>query len=390
MPRHVYGVDEFGEPITLDFRNSREFADAFNKHWANTKMCGTGPLIFRQWKKEQEATLERNPDYWGSPYYFSSVVYRHISNPNTALQKILQNELDWAAIPQKDHYVQSKSHSNVSSGKVKLVDFQYPGYRYMGFNQKRELFKDRNVRWAISHCVPVEEIIDKIYFNLAERLTGPFLPGSSACDDSLAPIPYDLDKARKLLDEAGWRDSDGDGVLDKVILGRKVQAKFDLMIYADSPQYRSIAEIIRENCRRVGVDVSITPTKWALMLEKLRSKEFDACILGWALNWKGDPFQLWHGSQADIPDSSNSIGYRNAEVDKLIDELRVTMDEKKQVELFHKIHRIIYDDQPYTFLFMDRATAGYDTRLQNISFYKIRPGYDTREWTAKSARLLAQ
>ena len=389
MPEHVYGVDEHGEPISLDYRDSREFADAFNKHWANTKMCGTGPLIFREWKKEQEATLDRNPDYWGSPYYFSKVVYRHIANPNTALQKILQNELDWAAIPQKDHFMQSKTHENVVSGKVKLVDYEYPGFRYMGFNQKRELFKDRNVRWAITHCVPVDQIIDKIYNNLAAPLTGPFLPGSSACDESISRVPYDLDKARQLLDEAGWKDTDSDGVLDKVISGQKVAAKFDLMIYADSPQYRQVAEIIRENCRRVGIDVIITPTKWALMLEKLRSKEFDACILGWALNWKGDPFQIWHGSQADIPDSSNSIGYRNADLDKLIDELRVTMDEEKQVELYHKIHRIIYDDQPYTFLFMDRATAGYDARLENISYYKIRPCYDTREWTASSARVLA-
>ena len=390
MPRHVYGMDKNGEPISLDFRNSQEFADVFNNHWANTSMCGTGPLIFKEWKKEQEVTLERNPEYWGEPFYFSKVVYRYISNPNTALQQILQNDVDWGAIPQKDQYIQSKENANVKSGEVKLVDFEFPGYRYMGFNQKRELFKDKNVRWAVSHAVPIDDIIEKIYFNLASRLTGPFLPGSTANDASIEPVAYDLEKARQLLDEAGWKDTDDNGIRDKVISGKKVEAIFELMIYAESPQYRQIAEIIRENCRKIGMDVKITPAQWALMLQKLKKKDFDATILGWALNWKGDPFQLWHGSQADEPDSSNAIGYKNPEVDKLIEELRETLNEDKQVELYHKIHRLIYDDQPYTFLFMDRATAGHDSRLENIEFYKIRPGYDSREWYSTKARVLGQ
>lgn len=390
MPRHVYSVDKNGEPISLDFRNSSEFASAFNEHWANKTMCGTGPLIFKEWKKEQEVTLVRNPDYWGQPYFFSKVIYRSISNPNTALQQLLQNELDWSGIPQKDHYVQSKKHENVVAGKVNLVDYKFPGYRYMGYNLKRDFFKDKNVRLAISHAVPVDEIVEKIYFNLADRLTGPFLPGSSACDDSLKPIPHDLDEAKSLLDKAGWKDTDEDGIRDKVVEGKQVKAVFDLMIYATSPQYRQIAEIIRENCRQIGVEVKITPTKWALMLQKLRKKDFDATILGWALNWKGDPFQLWHGSQADLPESSNAIGYKNADLDKLIEELRVTMNEDKQQEIYHQIHKIIYDDQPYTFLFMDKATSGYHARLDNINFYKIRPCIDSREWISTKARVLSK
>jgi peptide/nickel transport system substrate-binding protein len=390
MPRHVYSVSETGEPISLDFRSSKEFADAFNNHWANTTMCGTGPLIFKEWRREDRVMLSRNPDYWGAPYYFSNVVYLHISNPNTALQKVLQNELDWGSIPEKDHYMQSQDAATVKAGKMNLVAFDYPGYRYMGFNQKRDLFQDKQVRTAISYAVPVDEIIDKIYFGLASRLTGPFLPGSSASDDTLPPIPHDLEKARQLLDEAGWKDTNGDGTRDKVVAGKMVEAKFDLMIYSDSPQYRQIAEIIRENCRKIGIDAQITPTKWALMLQKLRKKEFDATILGWALSWKSDPFQIWHGSQADAPESSNSIGYSNPEVDKLIEVLRVTMDEKRQSEIYKQIHRILYDEQPYTFLFRDKQTAGHHARLQNINFYKIRPAIDTREWYATEPRLLAK
>lgn len=389
MPRHVYSVDANGEPISLDFRNSKEFADAFNNHWANTKMCGTGPLIFEEWKKEDHASLVRNDEYWGEPFFFDRAEYRFVSNVNTALQKVLQNELDFAAIPEKDMYLQSQDHANVKAARVKLAAFDYPGYRYMGFNVKRDLFAEKQVRWAVSHAVPVDEIIDKIYFGLATRLTGPFLPGSTSNDESIKPVPYDLDKANQLLDDAGWKDTDGNGVRDKVVAGKKVEAKFDVMIYANSPQYQRIAEIIKENCRRIGMEVKITPSEWALMLQNLRKKEFDATILGWVMEWKNDPFQLWHGSQADLPESSNAGGYRSAELDKLIEELRVSLDEGKQQDLFHKIHRVIYDDQPYTFLFMDKQTAGYDARLDNLKFYKIRPGYDLREWISTRPRVLA-
>ncbi|MFM8252219.1 MAG: ABC transporter substrate-binding protein [Planctomycetota bacterium] len=390
LPRHVYSVNEKGEPVSLDVRNSKEFAEAFNSHWANTKMCGTGPLIFQEWRKEDQVTLVRNPDYWGNPFYFDRVVYLHISNPNTALQKTLQNELDWSPIPEKDHYLQSKQEPSVKDGKVTLVDYDYPGYRYLGFNQKRELFQDKRVRTAISYAVPVDEIIERIYHGLAKRLTGPFPPGSAASDETLQPIPFDLEKARQLLDEAGWKDSNNDGTRDKVVNGKQVEAVFDLIIYSESPQYRQIAEVIRENCRKIGIDAKISPTKWALMLQQLHKKEFDACILGWALSWKMDPFQIWHGSQADAPDSSNSVGYANPEVDKLIEQLRVTMDEDKQSEIYKQIHRIIYDDQPYVFLFRDMATAGHDARLENIKFFKIRPGVDQREWISNRPRKLAK
>lgn len=385
IPRHVFSVNANGEPISFDF-SSKEFADGFNNHWANKMMCGTGPMIFKEWVSQQRLVLVRNPDYWGNPYYFSGVVYRCISNPNTNTQMLLQNQLDFAGIPDKDQFLQAKQHPNVLAKKVNLVDFAYPGYRYIGYNLTKPVFRDKEFRWALAYVIPVDTIIEKVFRGLAERTTGPFLPGSSSYDSSLPPIPYDPTKAKELLTKAGWQDTDNDGVLDKVIDGVKVPARFELMIYTDAPSYRQIAEIIKEECRKIGIDVQIAPTKWNLMLQKLRKREYEAAMLGWALSWKQDPFQLWHSSQAEVPDSSNHVAYRNPEVDKLIEELRVTMDEQKQHELYKQIHRRIYEDQPYTFLFTDRATGGYDTRLQNIKFYKIRPCYDSREWYASRPR----
>ena len=381
IPRHVYSVDENGEPISFDF-SLKEFADGFNNHWANTRMCGTGPMMYKEWKRGRRMVLVRNPNYWGKPFNFRRLTFRFIANPNTVVQKVLQNDLDFAGITRKDQYLEAKTKPTVLAGKVKLVEYEYPGYRYIGYNMNRAIFKDRRFRTAMSYAIPVQRIIDRVWKGLAVPSTGPFLPGSSASDDSIKPIPFDLEKAKQLLEEAGWRDTDRDGIRDKMIDSRKVSAQYELMIYSDAPQYKTVAEIIKENCRKIGVRVNIAPAKWALMLQKLRKREFDACMLGWMLSWTADPNQLWHSKQADEPDSSNHVAYRNPELDKVIDRLRVTMDEDKQIELYHEIHRIIFDDQPYTFLFQDMATAGYDSRIRNVHFYKIRPCVDSREWYA--------
>jgi peptide/nickel transport system substrate-binding protein len=209
-------------------------------------------------------------------------------------------------------------------------------------------------------------------------------------DSSIVPVPLDLAKSRELLDEAGWKDTNDNGVRDKQIDGKLVELRFDLMIYSDSPQYLSIAETIKSSFRQIGVDVQISPAKWALMLQKLRKKEFDATILGWVADWKSDPYQIWHGSQADLDDSSN-YGYQNPEVDEAIDQLRVTLDESDQIPLYHKIHRLIHEDQPYTFLFAEKATAGIHSRIENVDFYPLlRPHLDLREWSSTSPRALGK
>ena len=390
IPRHVYSVDKNGEPISFDF-SSKEFADGFNNHWAGNKMCGTGPLMFKEWVQNQRLVLIRNPNYWGKPYYFSKVLYRCIPNPNTPTQLVLQNELDFVGIPQKDQFLQCKENPNVKAGKVKMVAFDYPGYRYVGYNLRRDLFKDKQFRKALAHATPVQKIIDEVFEGLAIPVAGPFLPGSDAADPSVKPIPYDLEKAKQILEEAGWKDTNGNGIRDKTVNGTKIEASFDLMIFADAPSFRTTGEILKENYRKIGVEVQLSPAKWQLMLQKLRKWDFDAAMLGWGTSWsKGDPFQIWHGSQADVKDSSNHVGYRNAEVDKLIEQLRVTLDEDKQNELFHKIFRLIYEDQPYTFLFSEQQTAGYDARLQNVKFYRVRPCRDSREWYSDRPRLLGK
>ncbi len=390
IPRHVFSVDENGEPISFDF-SSKEFADGFNNHWANNRMCGTGPMRFIEWSRNERLVLRRFEDYWGEPYFFSQLYYTCIPNPNTPVELVLQNDLDFVAVPEKDKFEQMKQEPNVKNGKVVLDAHDYPGYRYIGYNMRRDLFKDKEFRRALAYAVPVQQIIDKVFQGLAIPVAGPFLPGSSQADPSIEPIPFDLEEAKRILDEAGWKDTNGNGIRDKVINNETIEAQFDLLIFSNAPSFQTVASIIKENFRKIGVDVQLTPAEWQLMLQKLRKWDFDAAMLGWGTSWnKSDPFQLWHGSQADVQDSSNHCGYQNDRVDKLIEELRVTMDPQKQKELSREIFRLIHEDQPYTFLFSEQRTAAYDGRLKNVKFYRVRPCYDSREWHSDRPRVLGR
>jgi peptide/nickel transport system substrate-binding protein len=121
------------------------------------------------------------------------------------------------------------------------------------------------------------------------------------------------------------------------------------------------------------------------MGRRTRDKDFDAVLRGWSLSWRADPYQTWFSGNAELLDTPNIIGYRNEEVDKLVTELRVTLDRRKQREIYHRLHELIYDDQPYTFLFSEKQTCGYNARLQNVKFYDVNPSVDFREWSIEKS-----
>lgn len=389
IPRHVFSVDERGDLISLDF-SSQEFAAGFVRHWAGTRMCGTGPLMMVDWRRNERLAMKRNPNYWGKPFHFERVVFSCEPNGYTLLQRLLQGEIDWADIGDKDLYRQSREDPNVQSGRIVLKTYDYGGYRYIGYNLRRPFLREREVRRALTHAVPIQQIIDVVFNGLATQVTGPFMFRSSAYNRAVEPLQFDLTQAQKLLDEAGWRDSNLDGTRDKLIDGQSVEARIELLIEANNPAYRTIAQIIQSNWRRLGVQLDITPVQQALMTQRTRNKDFDAVLRGWSLSWRADPYQTWFSGNAELNDTPNIIGYRNEEIDQLVTDLRVTLDRKKQIEMYHRIHEILYDDQPYTFLFSEKQTCGYNARLQNVNFYDVNPSVDYREWQAAGSHLPAE
>ena len=380
LPEHIYTMKVDSSPMPADV-SSEAFAALFNDHWFNDAICGTGPYRLDAYDPNEQVVMVRYEDYWGEKPFYKKLVYRRIQEDTKAYLTFLKGDLDTRGLTPKQ-YEEVQDRDEFKSSKIRTDLYDYPSYLYLGWNMNKPIFKDKQTRWAFARATPRTQIIDTILRGLASPTDGPFNLYSDAYDRSLPAITHDPEKSRALLEAAGWIDTDEDGIREKSIDGKRIPLEFSLMIVVGSEDTQKIAEVLRVDYGKIGAKIEINPLPWGQFLNAVKERSFDACMLGWALGWKQDPYQLWHSSQADEPESSNHIAYRNTDVDKLIEELRYTLDEAKQTELYHQIHRLIYEDQPYCFLWVRKSIGAYNTRLAGVKYYNtIRPCYDVREWS---------
>ncbi|NIA22278.1 MAG: peptide-binding protein, partial [Anaerolineaceae bacterium] len=248
-------------------------------------------------------------------------------------------------------------------------------------------FKDRRVRLAMTHLVPRRRMAERLLNNMSEVVTGPFWPGTDKVtvplqyDRSIKPWRFDPEKALALLAEAGWRDTDGDGILDKDGLS----FVFQLLIVAGSDTGLDIAGVVKEEMGRVGIRMEIMQLEWTVFVEKLDTRKYQAILLGWSGSIEGDPYQIWHSSSIKNR-GSNHMGFNNAEADRLIEAARVEFDVKKRNALYHQFHRLLHEEQPYTFLFHTPSRAAVHKRFRGVKVHLL--GLDDLEWWTPPGRRL--
>ena len=229
-----------------------------------------------------------------------------------------------------------------------LKVYSQPGlsYTYIGYNLKNPLFQDKRVRQAFTHAINREEIVQYVLYGFGTVLSGPFPSHLWYYNPKVKPLPYDLQKARQLLAEAGWKDTDGDGILDKD--GKPF--RFKLITNSGNDIRRDVGVLVQRQFRELGVEVTFEVYEWSVFLKNfINAKHFDACILGWGLSPDPDDYMIWHSSQ--IEKGFNFISYKNPEVDRLWEEGRREYDVEKRKQIYWRIHELMAEDQPYTFLF---------------------------------------
>lgn len=356
LPRHIY-----------------QFTDAadFNKHRSNP--VGSGPYLFQKWDVGRQVVLRRNERYWGHKPRLERIVYRFISNELAALQALRSHEVDMM-IPTPEQFAEMASDEEFDTEFRSLV-YWNPGipYFYTGWNQATPFFKDRRVRLAMTHIVNREAIVEHLLKGNARIVTGPFYINGPQNDPSIEPWPYDLERARQLLDEAGWIDSDGDGVRDK----DGIPFRFNYSIVSGSVLYERLAKLFKDDAAKVGVDVIADPLEWSVFIERLNKRDFEASTSGWGGTIMEDPYQIWHSSQIEGR-GSNCIGFANAEADAIMEQARRTMDDQIRNALYYRFHRIVYEEQPYTFLFTRPTFRFLDRRFENVVVHKL--GLNESEW----------
>jgi ABC-type transport system substrate-binding protein len=226
-------------------------------------------------------------------------------------------------------------------------------------------------------------ILEKVFAGLGSLTTGPFQNTTPYYDSSIAPYPFDLDRAKKLLAKAGWQDTDGDGLLDKTLRpgdAKRTPFEFTILVYGSRQEYTALANIMKDDLLRIGVKMNIDAAEWSLMQKRMEEKNFDAYTGGWGSPWESDPYQVWHSSQADVPKGSNRVGFRNKQADAIIEKLRDTFDRAERIRLSHEFHRIVHDEQPYTFFFDEKNVYCTWNEVKGIVFSKVRPITNSLPW----------
>ncbi|MEE8329288.1 MAG: ABC transporter substrate-binding protein [Thermodesulfovibrionia bacterium] len=350
LPEHLLNTDVLKKEAESKGADPDKFTlrdSDFNRH-----PVGTGPFVFREWKSDQYIVLDRHEDYWeGAPNY-SSYTYRVLPDMLTQEMEFYGGAIDSYGVQphQVDRLRDDPRYQNFSG-----LSF---GYSYIGYNMRRELFKDKRVRKALGMAIDTDKIIRYVMYDQAERITGPFVKQTDYYDKNIQPLPYDLERALTLLNEAGWRKN-SDGWLEK---DGKIFA-FTLITNSGNDLRKSILTIAQDSWKKIGIDVKTDIVEWAVFLGKhVNTGNFDALILGWSMSIDPDLYQIWHSSQTN-PQQLNFVGFKNEKADELIIKIRQEYDHDKQVEYCHQLHRIIAEEQPYTFLYVGKWTAVLDKKI---------------------------
>ncbi len=383
LPRWLYGHDRDGRAF-----DESEIGRQFNSHWYNNGAIGTGPYRFVRWDQGGAVVLERYTDYHGEPPLIDRIEFRVIGDASTRLNGLRGGELDYVPLLQsqyKNEVLDGGTPGFREGGDLRQESFQGTTYRYVGWNADGRFFGDRRVRLAMTHAMDRDLLLRENFYGLGRLIASSVFIDSTDYNNNLTIWPFDLDRAAELLAEAGWEDRDGDGIREKEIDGARVNFEFGMLTYGHRPEFIAAMEHYRNDLRRIGVVMNVVPVEWSVMIDRMNEKDFDAFTGGWQLGWTTDPYQIWHSSQADEPQSSNRIGFRNAEADRIIEELRRTFDTARRRELLFRFQEIQHEEQPYTFFFAPLEIGAWHERVQNVHFSPLRPFDSNIAWWLATA-----
>ncbi|HEY5974301.1 MAG TPA: peptide-binding protein [Geobacteraceae bacterium] len=335
---------------------------------------GTGPYRFKEWVAGQKVVLESNHDYFEGRPYIDRLIYRVIPDTSTMYMELKAGGLDLMNLTPVQY---SRQTSNLEFLE-RFAKYRYPAaaYTYLGYNLRNPLFTDQRVRQAITSAINKDELIHGVLFGMGQLAHGPFKPGTWAHNPNIKAFPYDPARAAALLAEAGWRERNGDGILVKN--GKPFQ--FTILTNQGNDARLKTAQIIQFRLKKVGIDVKIRVIEWASLLTNFIDKgNFDALIMGWTITPDPDLFDVWHSSKTG-PKELNFIGYKNAEVDRLIEDGRHTFDQEKRRRCYWRIQEIFAQEQPYTFLYVPDALPVVSARFRGIEPAPAGIGHNQIKW----------
>jgi len=352
-----------------------------NKDPFNRAPIGTGPFKFKEWKTNEKLTLSVNKDYFEGRPGLAGLVTRVIPDQPVQFLELQAGNIDEVGLS-PDLY---ETRAATPKFLAKYRRFNYPSYNYvyLGFNLARPMFKDVRVRRAITLAINRSALVKGLLRGHGTEITGPFLPELWAYDKSVKPLPYDTREALRLLESAGWKRNPKTG---KLADASGKPFKFTVVTNQGNRVREQCATAIQWMLKEVGIDIEVRVVAWPTFIaEFVNKRKFDAVILGWSLGLDPDQYDIWHSSKT-AEHEYNFVGYRNAEVDRLLVRGRETFPLAERARIYKRIHAIIAKDQPYVFLFAPEALVALDNRFEGVQQTPIGISWNIHQWFVTKAR----
>jgi peptide/nickel transport system substrate-binding protein len=325
----------------------------------SSQPVGAGPFIVDEWVSGERLVLVRNEDYWRELPTLERVNFSFIAEEQARIAALLAGDTDFDTVvpPSLLSMVEADPNMVVERGPSLFPE-------WVAFNVEEPPFDDVLVRRAVGYATDVDTIIEEIFLGVGVRSTQPVAPGVYGYDDTIEPIPYDPAMAEDLLAQAGWEDTDGDGVVDKD--GQEFSAEFKIM---NVTEIQRMAEAIQAYLADVGMDVDIVVEDWGAFLADLAAGNMNMFVLGQE-NPMGDAdASLGYLFTCENVDVSNYTRYCNPEFDRLIEEERRETDPEARLELLKEAINLVVDDAVQVPTFVRESLMAHHQKVKGFALH---------------------
>ncbi len=325
---------------------------------------GTGPYILKNITAEREIVLEANPNYFKGRPHIDKFFAKPFADQNIMTQALMFNAIDMIVL------VNPRDIPEIQGDKRFILQpYNALSYSFFGYNVRNPLLADKRVRQAFTYAVNRQEMLDSFFNGQGTIISGPFAPGSWAYNLDVQPMPFDPQKAKTLLQEAGFT-SGADGVMQKD--GKKLSLTLKVPIEKESEAVKRVVLAFKNYLKNIGADVKVEFKEWQAWKEDVfLEHDFDIIFASWVFDDSADISSLFHSGEIGSW-KNNFGGYSNPEVDGLINESKLTLDHEKRRTINRKLHAILADENPYTFLWTLTNYTAYQKKVRRVAIHPYK------------------
>lgn|GEM_PF-1425633 len=364
----------------------QQFAESFNSSLTKTNSAsfyGSGPYKLKKWQKGERIILERKSDWWGAVLdkentFFKAnadeIQFEIINDNQTAINALKAGEIDVLNYVSQNDYQKIENSPNLTT-----LECHQHGYNYIGFNCNHPILGEQQFRKAIELSIPYQRIIEVVYQNKAEINRLPLaVQQTELRNEEIVFEGQDVEKAKRILAELKWEDSNDNGIIDKMINGQLVECDLQYHYNSGNEERKAVGYLLKNELSKIGISLQVNELEWLTYLNALKNNEIQLFMSGkLTLPITPDFTNALYSSAAN--GGRNYANYQNPALDSIIDLILMEPNKQLRTEMIKKVQEIVAKDVPYVYLLSTKNRFAHSNRLKNVPVYSIRPHF----WAAE-------